>query len=309
MTRFPTPLNPLVILIMLAGSAGSAGCAADRPRQVRVITYNIHHGTDADEQPTLDRIASLIASENADIVALQEVDRAWSPRSAYRDQMAILADTLDMHAYFGHIYDFEPDSSAWAGIAADVPSGEMQADDEPGDHPNAAPLRDRRRYGLAILSRFPIVDSSNYELIRLPSIDSEPEMQSLPGFPHVTVDVDGVLLHVFNTHLDYRRDPELRRRQVEEMLEIIEPYAHPALLMGDLNAPPGAPEIQPLLDRFSDAWTRGGEGEGMTFPASDPTKRIDAIYVTPGIHVDTVYVPASMASDHRPVVAALRLDS
>lgn len=309
MMRLPTQFNPLVILIMLAGSAGAAGCASDSPRQIRVITYNIHHGTNADEQTTLDRIASLIASENADIVALQEVDRSWSPRSAYRDQMAALADTLDMHAYFGHIYDLEPDSSAWAGTAADGPSGEIHVDDEPRVDPNAAPVRDRRRYGLAILSRFPIVDSSNYELIRLPSIDIDPEMQTLPGFPHVTVDVDGVLLHVFNTHLDYRRDPELRRRQVEEMLEIIEPYADPALLMGDLNAPPGASELQPLLGRFFDAWTRAGEGEGLTFPASDPTKRIDAIYVTPGIHVDTVYVPASLASDHRPVVAALRLDS
>lgn len=44
-----------------------------RTRQVRVATYNIHRGRGLDGRTRIERIASVLASVDADIVALQEV--------------------------------------------------------------------------------------------------------------------------------------------------------------------------------------------------------------------------------------------
>ena len=46
----------------------------------QLITYNIHHGTNADEKPS-NEIAALLSNLNSGIIALQEVDknlaRSW----------------------------------------------------------------------------------------------------------------------------------------------------------------------------------------------------------------------------------------
>lgn len=88
---------------------------------------------------------------------------------------------------------------------------------------------------------------------------------------------------------------------------------------GDLNERPGGPARQVFADAgLHDAWAlvadpgcRGGE---MTFPAAAPTRRIDAVLVSAGVHVRWVGVPAqstgvsyAAASDHLPVVAELTL--
>lgn len=252
---------------------------AQDAQQVRVMTYNIHHGATAKEVPSLPRIAELIRELDVDVVALQEVDRHWSERSAFADQTTELAEQLKMEVAFGPIYDLPLEEKG----------------------------RQRRQYGLAILSRYPIVSSRNFELTRLTTVTSEPERKLLPGFPMVTIDIGGTSLHVFNTHLDYRADPKIRRQQVAEMLEIIARYDPPMILVGDFNALPDAEELRPLYEVFTDAWEEAGEGDGFTYPAEQPVKRIDAIFVSPGFVVDSVFVPNSTASDHRSVAADLLL--
>jgi endonuclease/exonuclease/phosphatase family metal-dependent hydrolase len=63
--------------------------------------------------------------------------------------------------------------------------------------------------------------------------------------------------------------------------------------------------------RFADAWALGGESDGLTFPADQPTARIDYVFVTEGIRVDRSVVPGGpdvqTASDHRPVIALVTL--
>ena len=66
---------------------------------VRVITFNIHHGVGLDEKLDLARIGALIQEQQADIVALQEVDRGVE-RTAKRDLPAELAALTGMHVYF-----------------------------------------------------------------------------------------------------------------------------------------------------------------------------------------------------------------
>ncbi|HQA07931.1 MAG TPA: endonuclease/exonuclease/phosphatase family protein [Syntrophomonadaceae bacterium] len=67
---------------------------------LRVVSYNIHHGTDAYDNPSMDGIAEVLARLDADIIALQEVDMN-RPRSGGKKQAAELARRLEMGYVFG----------------------------------------------------------------------------------------------------------------------------------------------------------------------------------------------------------------
>src|SRR5690606_6764457 len=92
--------------------------------EMRVATYNIRHAS----LKGLDAIRSAVAALDADLVALQEVDRGV-PRSGAADQAAWLGRALGMEARFG-----------------------------------PAMRLDRGEYGLALLSRFPIADAHVHPL-------------------------------------------------------------------------------------------------------------------------------------------------
>ncbi len=68
--------------------------------KIKVISYNIHAGRDADGGFNLDRIAHIIAEENADMVGLNEVDQG-TRRSKGLDQAKYIADKLHCHYVFG----------------------------------------------------------------------------------------------------------------------------------------------------------------------------------------------------------------
>lgn len=69
------------------------------PIQLKVMTYNIHHGKGYDGKTSLSRIAEQMIKSGAEIVALQEVDR-FLPRSGFQDQPRLLARQLGMNACF-----------------------------------------------------------------------------------------------------------------------------------------------------------------------------------------------------------------
>ncbi|NLT21229.1 MAG: hypothetical protein GXY16_09575 [Syntrophomonadaceae bacterium] len=63
---------------------------------IRLITYNIHHGTNADETPSLHNITDLLSDLDPDIIALQEVDKNLA-RSGRQHQASVLAQRLNMN--------------------------------------------------------------------------------------------------------------------------------------------------------------------------------------------------------------------
>ena len=69
----------------------------------------------------------------------------------------------------------------------------------------------------------------------------------------------------------------------------------------------GAPELQPLYQRFADAWPAAGIGPGFTISSTAPTRRIDYVFVTRDTRVEGAYVPPTIGSDHLPVVADVTL--
>ena len=96
----------------------------------------------------------------------------------------------------------------------------------------------------------------------------------------------------------------MRQLQVSEMLAIIGEPKSPTLLFGDMNAPPSAPELQPLFTRLRDAWP-SDSGTGFTYPANEPIRRIDYVLISPHYRLASAMVVPSVASDHRPVIVEL----
>jgi endonuclease/exonuclease/phosphatase family metal-dependent hydrolase len=254
--------------LAVACLAATACTAAREPLPLRVMSYNIAAGAG-----DIGRIAAVIRAAAPDIVALQEVDVHWGERSGFEDQAGALGDMLGMHVGFGPIYTL------------------------PGVSAEAAP----RQFGLAVLSRGPILDFRNHNIPRLSTQSDEPEPQLLPGFLEAIVDVRGARIHVFNTHLDYRADPRVRVQQVAAMLDLLGERTAPLILMGDLNASPDTPELRPLLTRLQDAWS-GSQDAGHTYPASAPRRRIDYVLLSGHFTVTAARIVPGVASDHLPVV-------
>ncbi|MCR3720715.1 MULTISPECIES: endonuclease/exonuclease/phosphatase family protein [Prauserella salsuginis group] len=266
--------------LLTAALAGPEASAAPPPVALTVASYNIHAGIGTDGNFDLDRTATAIAATGADVVALQEVDRHWGDRSEYRSVVDELARKLHMHARFAPIYSFEPPDRG----------------------------QPRREYGTAVLSRFPIAEFTNHDLTRLSTQDPDAGPQPMPGFAEVVVRARGSLVHVYSTHLDYRGDPSIRERQVAETLDVLAAdEGAPRVLLGDFNTAPDAAELDPLWTELDDGFAEAGAGDGFTYPAESPEKRIDYAAVSGEVGVRGARVPATdlaaTASDHRPVVA------
>ena len=267
----------LIWLRALSLAAAAAACAHVQTREsavpLRVMTYNIRAGNG-----DIARTAETIRRSAPDIVGLQEVDVHWSERSGFEDQATLLGRVLGMQVRFAPIYTL----------------------------PGADSTRARRQYGVALLSRHPIIRWTNDTLTRLSTITPNPEPAPGPGLLQATIEIDGVLVRVFNTHLDYRADPRVRKQQVTEMLAHMGSSSTPTLVLGDLNANPDAPELKPLFERLRDTW-QGASDPGLTFPADKPVKRIDYVLASSHFQVRAASVPVTEASDHRPVLVELLL--
>jgi endonuclease/exonuclease/phosphatase family metal-dependent hydrolase len=274
----------LVALVAGLGLVGSTDGPATAqsptgPTALRVMTYNIQHGAGMDGVFDIDRTAQAIAAARPDVVDLEEVDQNWGDRSDDLAETQVLAARLHMFGYFAQIYDLPPTTSG-------------------------APDRE---FGLAFLSRYPIVTEQNHQITRLSTVATNPAPAQAPGFPEIAIRVRGTLVHVYASHLDYRGESAVRVSQVADMLAFLDEDPTPTVLMGDFNAGPTAPELAPLLAREHDVWALLGRTDPPSWPSDVLTDVNDYITVSNGVRVRDDTVIDTLASDHRPEVADLTL--
>jgi endonuclease/exonuclease/phosphatase family metal-dependent hydrolase len=239
--------------------------------RLRVLSYNIHKcigGVDRRYQP--DRVAEVIHKLDCDVVMLQEVD-AGVARSNGDDQVELLGETLGMRY------------RTW--------------------YPNVA-VRGGGQYGNAILSRYPLIESTNIDLTQR----FKKRRSVLHGVIRVRHDEIDRTVHVYNMHLGLARYE--RRRQLAMFLDS-HPFTHlhqetPVVVGGDLNDVYGG-----LDELLIPAGFRGTDRRPRTFPAWGPVRALDGIFVRG--RVDFLGLArcdsdlARRASDHRPLVAEVRL--
>jgi len=261
--RYRGPLA-VALLALLALLTVGLPAQADAAGVLRVLTFNIHHGAGPDGRVDLDRLADEIRASGADVVALQEVDRHYGARSGSADQAAELAGRLDMQAAFAANVDLEP----------------------------AGPDGPRRQYGTAILSRYPIL---SHTALRLPgAAAAEPR-----GVLAAVLDVDGVPVRVVTTHLSAESGAS-RLVQATAVSALVRGWGGEALVVGDLNAQPGTPEVGVLTAMLGD-----GCPGASTFPADAPAARIDYV-LGRARFVDCDVFPTA-SSDHRPLLVGVAL--
>jgi len=251
---------------------------------MRLATFNILHGRSFhDDEVDLDRYARAITDLDADVLALQEVDRG-QPRSHGADLTAIAAEAMGAveHRFAATLTGVPED---WAAA-----SGE----DEP-----AAPA-----YGIALLSRLPVREWLIVPLkgregrIPIKKAD-EDDLTFIIDEPRVALAAvletpDGPLT-VVNTHLTFLAD--WSRLQLRTVIENIATLPRPAVLMGDLNLTGSRPN-------GLTGW-RSLANE-LTYPVDEPDRQIDHVLAegtiraaAPARTVDTGI------SDHRALVVEI----
>ncbi len=106
------------------------------------------------------------------------------------------------------------------------------------------------------------------------------------------------------------RDAYLRRaHQAEQLREMIEAETDPVIVSGDFNGTQHNWAYRQISRGMKDAFAVGGSGWGGTYRADLPLVRIDFILADENWEIVQAYVPkvSRALSDHRPVIARLRL--
>ena len=156
------------------------------------------------------------------------------------------------------------------------------------------------KYGVAILSRFPIKNTVH----RMFENKREAERR---GMLLVEVAVDGKPLAFVTTHLDYQFE-DGRVFETEQLLSFLADVKGPLIVVADMNDVPSGGAYQLMRTKFDDAWvTSRAEGDGFSYPADKPVKRIDHIFYRQNVRAKKARVVETLASDHVPVVAELEL--
>lgn len=159
-------------------------------------------------------------------------------------------------------------------------------------------------YGNAILTRLPILEKKNthFRMIR------EGEQR---GAIQMLLDVEGQKLLFVNTHIDFRGDDTERLLNIEQFKEIVGEHPDvPAIFVGDFNARPDTRTHARMAKNYIDIWEVVGQGEGYTFPADKPDRRIDYVWLSTGGKLTPLgaRVISTEASDHRPLMTEIGLN-
>ncbi|MFC4766711.1 endonuclease/exonuclease/phosphatase family protein [Effusibacillus consociatus] len=240
--------------------------------KLNVMTFNIHHGRGTDGQLDLNRIIQVLKESEADLIGLNEVDRYFSKRSDYTDQVSWLAEHLQMHHVFGAAITLKSDGT---GIT--------------------------RQYGNAFLSRYPIQSESNHLFNFFRGIIEGRALLE------IRIEIDQQPVKAYVTHLSL--NPLLHKKQTGFILEKIAAEHEPVIVLGDWNMKPGAKAWKKIASRLTDVCSTGSSAY-TTFPSHDPKFQLDYIFVSRDFKIDSVDVIHEIpsASDHLPLRATLLLN-
>ena len=224
------------------------------PWPLTVATYNIHGAVGCDRRFAPERVAQVIREVCADIIALQEVPLGGSKTP---NVLAVLQEKTGFYAAEGPACD-----------------------------------RPERRYGNAVLSRYPILSMRTIDL----SFGSREPRGALDA----DIDCHGHLLRVVATHLGLR--PAERRDQIRRLLQVFDTHEMPVILMGDINEWfMWGRSLRWLVSHFQ------AVPAPRTFPSPHPLFALDRIWIRPRhrlVQVEVHSTPlARVASDHLPLIA------
>jgi endonuclease/exonuclease/phosphatase family metal-dependent hydrolase len=259
---------------------------------VRVATFNLLHGVSLPAgEVDPDRLRAAVAALDADVLGLQEVDRA-QPRSGGLDMTAEAAAALGTTTFrFAPAIMGTPGGSWTRAVAGD--------DDRTGTP----------AYGIGLVSRLPV---RRWMVLRLPAPPVPTPLPLLvpPGGGRTRVAwlrdeqrvvlaavLDGPAgpLTVATTHLSFVQGWNIM--QLRRVVRALRQLPAPRILVGDLNMPGALP-----------TWVTGWRRLAVlpTYPAWNPRMQIDHVLADGAVPaVTSAQSLAAAVSDHRPVIVDL----
>jgi len=281
---------------------------------MKFLTYNIQYGKGKDGQVDIGRIVGEMG--DADLVALQEVERFWE-RSGYADQVELITTALPDHYW---VYG---------------PGVDLHADQHSTSNKGA-----RRQFGNLILSRFPIISSRHHLLPKYGSIDPLSIQRSAL---EATIVCGGHRIRFYSLHLTHLSS-QTRLPQINRLLEIHRDAIHEgfpisgnlkgldwesgvndqtvpadAIIMGDFNFQPDSDNylrmVGPISDYggyitspagFVDAWLESGQDKisGITSLIRGVSARLDYCFVSTSLRQQIKRCRVdekALGSDHQPL--------
>jgi endonuclease/exonuclease/phosphatase family metal-dependent hydrolase len=158
------------------------------------------------------------------------------------------------------------------------------------------------KYGVAILSRV-LLNATAHTMF-----ENKREAERR-GMLKVEVNVDGKPVTFVTTHLDYQYE-DGRLFETEQLLKALQDVKGPLIVVADLNDVPEGSAYKLMDTLFDDAWIASrAKGDGFSYPADKPVKRIDHIFYRPAnrVRAKKAWVVETLASDHIPVVAEIEI--
>jgi endonuclease/exonuclease/phosphatase family metal-dependent hydrolase len=257
---------------------------------MRLASFNLLHGMGlSDGRVDERRITEAVAGLEADVVALQEVDRA-QPRSGRLDLVAVAAEAIGA----------PPAQARFVPSLVGTP-GMSWRPAEPDEQP------DGPAYGIGLVSRLPVQEWRSIPLgaspLRLPVLVPGPRRGVVLVKDEPRVAVAAVLAPpapvrtVVSTHLSFA--PGWNATQLLRLARAVRALPGPVVLLGDLNLPGRVPAG--LLPRWRSA------GRVWTYPADRPRTQLDHALVRDGesLCVRSVDAMQTPISDHRALVVDL----
>ena len=237
----------------------------DSSQDVRIATYNIHRCRGMDRRVVPQRIIDVLREIDADVIALQEVIGA---------------------------------GPVGAGQAEEIGAGLGM-----GWVMNCVRTLRQHQFGNVVLSRYPIVHHSSYDLSW--------RTCEARNCQRADLDINGRVLHVYNVHLG---TAVLERRYQAGRLAA---FVHdrrvtgPKIILGDFNEWMKGLATKTLSSLFESVDISQHLKRRRTYPGLFPVVHLDHIYYDGKVEVVSVEMPrtrqALMASDHLPLVANLRI--
>ena len=258
-------MKTLFALFVLCAASASA---------FKLMTYNIHFGIPYEGDANLEWTASTIADIDPLLCGLNEVDIHTKRQD--HDTPSFLSERTNLKY---HVYH------------QTVPNGSG-------------------KYGIAMLSQLRpnamIEFSYHYPNGTQPVCITEDAY--CRGAIAIRVEVaPGKDVWYVVTHLGL--DATERLNQVKQLATelfpaLSQPYES-VFLVGDFNFQPSEEPYKYLTEEmgWTDMWTVCGEGDGYTFDAKNPSRRIDYMFQKPAtFKCIKAEIPDTLASDHRPLV-------
>jgi endonuclease/exonuclease/phosphatase family metal-dependent hydrolase len=256
--------NWLVLLASFWASESLLG------RELRVLTYNIHHSEGRDSVFDLARIGEIVKSQKPDLVALQELDQGNSRSGTSVFQLDALAAMTGMQGYFGKTINF-------AG----------------------------GQYGNGILVA-PDIGITNIVNHPMPS-PSGGEARAVIEANLFFAEGDATReFSFFATHFDHNNAAN-RDAQTAHVNSLVSSSKKPAILAGDLNTRTNSSTYQTIVSQWTDTTDLINSGVSRSTQIDYILNRSSDQWnvVVPGKFV--VNLTTFSASDHYPLITVMRL--